>query len=85
MPKRNSHRAARRIAKRAARMHFCPAPPMHFLSAVDRRFRVREISLREEALAHFEKEPILEAAGLLADARPRLRLCRRGSRARTIP
>ena len=33
------------------------------------RFRVREISLREEALGQFEVEPILKAAGLLADAR----------------
>jgi maleate isomerase len=33
------------------------------------RFRVREISLREEALGQFEEAPILEAAGLLADAR----------------
>jgi hypothetical protein len=38
---------------------------------------VREISLREEALGQFEEEPILEAAGLLADARPRLKARRR--------
>lgn len=39
------------------------------VSAHFARFRVREISLREEALGQFDLEPILEAAGLLADAR----------------
>lgn len=33
------------------------------------RFTVREISLRDEALAQFDPAPLLEAAGLLNDAR----------------
>ncbi|MBE0583720.1 MAG: Asp/Glu/hydantoin racemase, partial [Desulfofustis sp.] len=33
------------------------------------RFRVTEISLRDQALGQFNNEPILEAARLLADAR----------------
>lgn len=41
-----------------------PAVTAHF-----GRFRVTEISLREQALDQFEDEPILDAARLLADAR----------------
>lgn len=33
------------------------------------RFRVREISLRDEALGQFDNAPIMDAAGLLADAK----------------
>lgn len=47
-----------------AMLHDLPDVSAHF-----GRFRVREISLREEALGQFEAAPILEAAGLLADAR----------------
>lgn len=33
------------------------------------RFRVREISMRDEALGQFDNAPIMDAAGLLADAK----------------
>src|SRR5918996_369119 len=46
-----------------AMLHDLPDVSAHF-----GRFRVREISLREEALGQFEAAPILEAAGRLPDA-----------------
>lgn len=48
----------------AAILHELPDVTAHF-----GRFRVREISLREEALGQFDVAPILDAARLLADAR----------------
>lgn len=47
-----------------AMLHDLPDVTAHF-----GRFRVREISLREEALGQFDDAPILAAADLLADAR----------------
>lgn len=47
----------------AAILHDLPDVSAHF-----GRFRVREISLREEALDQFDNAPILDAARLLADA-----------------
>lgn len=48
----------------AAILHDLPDVSAHF-----GRFRVREISLREEALDQFDNAPILDAAELLSDAR----------------
>jgi maleate isomerase len=48
----------------AAILHDLPDVTAHF-----GRFRVREISLGDAALGQFQRAPILEAAGLLADAR----------------
>jgi maleate isomerase len=48
----------------AAMLSGLPEASAHFA-----RFRVTEISLREQALGQFDEVPILEAARLLADAR----------------